>query len=391
MKVEPVAGVQPMLMKWARQSLGLSVAEVATRLKRSIDEVKAWESGSSAPTYPQLEKLAYEIYKRPLAVFFLPSPPEEAIPKREFRSLPIADLQTLLPDTHLRIRHAHAYQLALKELFDNRNPAEALIWGHITLKLDIAVDGQAHAVREALGISLDAQIRWKNEDSALKQWRQAIEDAGIFVFKNAFKQKEISGFCLQDREFPLIYLNNSTTKTRQIFSLLHELAHLLLNENGLSKFDKSYISQLLPAERRIEQFCNAIAAEILIPAVDFEQQSRDWPHNMDDSDEQPFDLLANRYSVSREVILRRFLDLNRVSQYRYNQLAKQWNEQQKKSSGGGDWYSTQQTYISRRFAQEVVSRYYRQQLSIEQASDLLGIKAKNFAGLEACVLKGATA
>lgn len=391
MKIEPVAGVQPALMKWARQSLGLSVADVATRLKRSIDEVEAWEVGSSAPTYPQLEKLAYEIYKRPLAVFFLPVPPEEAVPEHEFRTLPRADLQALLPDTHLRIRRAHAYQLGLKELFDNRNPVEEFIWRHIILTPDVPVSVQAQSIRDALGISLDTQVSWQGDDDfALKQWRQAIENAGVFIFKDTFKQKEISGFCLVDREFPLIYLNNSTAKTRQIFSLLHELAHLLLQKNGLSKFDKAYIEQLPPLEKRIEQFCNAVAAEVLIPSNDFEQQTQSWPHDLDKIEEQHFAGLAKRYGVSREAVLRRFRDQNRVSQARYEQLAKQWTGQQKKS-GGGDWFNTQGTYISRRFMQEVFSRHYRQQISAERAADLLGIKAKNFAGLEQAVLKGAAA
>ncbi len=72
----------------------------------------------------------------------------------------------------------------------------------------------------------------ESDTIALKQWRQAVEDCGVFVFKAAFKQKDISGFCLMDESLPVIYLNNSTTKTRQIFSLLHELAHLLLSING---------------------------------------------------------------------------------------------------------------------------------------------------------------
>jgi len=83
----------------------------------------------------------------------------------------------------------------------------------------------------------------------LKYWRQAVEEAGVFVFKNSFKQKDISGFCLRDEDLPIIYLNNSTSKTRQIFSLLHELAHLLLNMNGLSKFDSDYIDRLPSKEK----------------------------------------------------------------------------------------------------------------------------------------------
>lgn len=76
-----------------------------------------------------------------------------------------------------------------------------------------------------------------------------------------------------DESLPVIYLNNSTTKTRQIFSLLHELAHLLLSINGLSKFDTDYIARLPESEKQLEIFCNAIAAEILIPGRDFTIQA----------------------------------------------------------------------------------------------------------------------
>ena len=74
MKSEPVAGVRPEVMRWARESIGLSVSDVAGRLKRPVQEIAAWEVGDAFPSYPQLEKLAYQIYKRPLAVFFLPAP-----------------------------------------------------------------------------------------------------------------------------------------------------------------------------------------------------------------------------------------------------------------------------------------------------------------------------
>ena len=128
MKYEPVVGIQPKVIRWARQTIGLSIAEVALRLKRPKEEIESWETGDASPSYPQLEKLAYQIYKRPLAVFFLPEPPEEATPEREFRTLPQTDLQTLASNTHLQIRRAHAFRLALMELFDERNPSDRLIW-----------------------------------------------------------------------------------------------------------------------------------------------------------------------------------------------------------------------------------------------------------------------
>lgn len=390
MKTEPIVGIQPTILQWARESLGMSVEDVALKLKRSPEEISAWESGAASPTYAQLETLAYNVFKRPVAVFFLPKPPEEPTPVREFRTLPDADLQTLHVDTYLQIRRARAYQLSLKELFDGRNPSPHPLWREIKLTAEKPVPEQAQAIRRALGISLDQQIAWKSAEVALKSWREAIEQAGIFVFKAPFKQKDISGFCLLDAEFPLIYLNNSTTKTRQIFSLLHEAAHLLLSVNGISKCDEAYISQLPPRERRLEQFCNRVAAEVLIPADDFATQINRLPGNVESAPDHLFASLASRYGVSRESVLRRLFDLGRIGNRFYERKAKLWASQ-KSDPGGGNWYASQKTYLSDRFAQEVLRRYYRNQLSVEQASEFLGVKAKNFSGLEQRILQGATA
>lgn len=357
-------------------------------MKRHPEEIEAWEEGRDAPTYPQLEKLAYQIYKRPLAVFFLPSPPEESLPQREFRTLPDGEMQTLSRDTYLHIRRAHAYQIALQELFDGHNPAERRIWKTVSLTRSKSVTAQAETIRSYLGITLEKQVAWTSDDQALKAWRKSVEDSGIFVFKAAFKQKDISGFCLVDEHLPVIYLNNSTTKTRQIFSLLHELAHLLFSMNGLSKFDTSYIDQLPTAEKSVEQFCNAIAAEILIPEADFYLQTKQFPADVTKATETQFSSLAGRYGVSREAILRRFLDQRRVDKAFYESRAKFWAAQ-KQQGGGGNWYLNQGAYLSDRFAKEVISRHYRHQLTLEQAADFLGIKPKNFAGFEERMLRGA--
>lgn len=390
MTKETVQGIQPEMFRWARTTVGLSVAEVASMLKRPSEEIEAWESGVDAPTYPQLEKLAYQIYKRPLALFFLPAPPNEVLPQHEFRTLPNSDLQSLHRDTYMQIRRAHAYQIALKELFDNRNPVGKCIWQTIPLNPSDDIVEQAKRIRDFLNVPLTEQLSWKSDEIALKKWRQSIENSGIFVFKAAFKQSDISGFCLIDSNLPIIYLNNSSSKTRQTFSLLHELAHVLLGVNGLSKFDTGYIEHLPVAEKRLEQFCNAIAAEVLIPSTDFYQQINSFPENIEQASEEQFSALANRYAVSREAVLRRFLDQGRVTRGFYEQKAKFWASQ-KKAGGGGNYYLNQGAYLSDRFTKEVVSRHYKHQISLEQASEYLGIKPKSFAGFEERVLQGAGA
>lgn len=386
MRGEPIVGIQPSVMRWARESAGMSVDDVASRLKRHAAEVESWESGGGAPTYPQLEKLAYELYRRPLAVFFLPSPPQEASPRQEFRTLPEEDLANLSRDTYLHLRKARAYQLGLRELYDNNNPAQLKIWRQISLKRGEDIGKQAAAIRQVLGIDLQIQTGWSNDDVALKGWRAAIERVGVFIFKDSFRQQTISGFCLRDDAFPLIYINNSTTKTRQIFSLLHELAHILFDVSGISKFDISYIAQLPEREMHIEVFCNAIAAEVLMPSAEFWKASTSSLESVDQLPDEYFAHLAKLFGVSREAVLRRFLDHGRASRVFYEAKAKEWLGQMTREGGGGSWYNSKGAYLSDTLLREVTARRLRGQLSTERAAEYLGVKPATVPGLEDRVL-----
>jgi len=390
MKGEPVSGIQPSLLKWARESANMTTADVADSLKKPVALVDAWESGSDAPTYSQLETLAYDLYKRPLAMFFLPSPPNEPSPKAEFRSLPERDLAELNRETVLLIRKARAFQLALDELFDGRSPAQAPLWRSITLTPGRPIPPLASRVRVELGLPFESQLlaNYGSDDEALKTWRHAIEARGIFVFKHTFKQSDISGFCLRHAEFPVIMINNSTTKTRQIFSLLHELAHILADRSGISSFDESKIDRLTPRERAIEVYCNAVAAEILVPVEDFRAQIAQLPANVETASNDQFAALASRYHVSRAVILRRLLDGDRVSQNFYATKTQEWDAQRAEKGSGGNYYATQNAYLSERFLGEVLSRYARRQLSREDAADLVGIAPKNLSRLQDQFMQG---
>ncbi|MDR3448754.1 MAG: XRE family transcriptional regulator [Alphaproteobacteria bacterium] len=387
----PVSGIQPSLLRWARTSANMPVSVVAAKLRRPVAEIESWENGESAPSYPQLEKLAYELYKRPLATFFLPAPPSEPDVKAEFRSLPDEDLETLSRDTLFLIRKARAYQLALRELFGERTPADRPIWRTIQLSTSQPVARQANQIRNALGVSIDQQRAWQDDDTALKQWRRAIEARGVFVFKHTFKQREISGFCLSQAEFPVIMINNSTTKTRQVFSLLHELAHVLFMRDGISTFDETRIEGLPVQDKTIERFCNAIAAEVLVPMADFRAQIRGLDGNLENAGEDQFAALAKRYHVSRAVVLRRMLDEKRVSASFYQIKSSEWDAQKKAEGSGGNYHATQNAYLSERFLQEVFARYARRQISRDEVADFIDIKPRNVERLQDLVLRGAAA
>lgn len=384
-----VSGVNPKILKWAREKSGYSLDEVSKILNKNIEVLVEWESGESIPTYGQLEKIAYQLYKRPIAIFFFPEPPDEPDPRQSFRTLPEFEIENLAPDTFHAIRKAEAMQIALTELNDGFNPTEQKIFRDIKINQSSDVENVSTHVRKYLGIDLEQQVEWRDSREALDEWRRIIQEKGIYIFKRSFSQGDISGFCLSDSEFPVIYLNNSTAKTRQIFTIFHELAHILLNINGITKRDSRYINSLIGTAKDIEVFCNRFAAQILVPSKDFDTWlKKGWLI------EDLVDYLANRYKVSREVILRKLLDKNIVDNQYYEAKVKQWLEEytkQNKRENGGNYYATQATYLGDKFLDLAFSKYYQGRFSVEQLADYLNVKVKSIAGLEEFVLKRGSA
>jgi len=381
-----VAGINPEIIRWAREKAGYSLEEVAQAFKKDVELIRAWESGNATPTYTQLEKLAYQLYKRPIALFFFPSPPPETDAKQSFRTLPDFEIDKLSHDTRYALRQARAMQIGLAELNNGVNPSQQKIFRDLNVTKDDA-ERASQVARNYLGISLDDQIKWKNKEEALENWREIVQDKGVFVFKRSYKQKDISGFSLVDPEFPVIYLNNSTAPSRQLFTIFHELGHVLLNANGVTKSSDRYISSLVGDAKEIEIFCNKFAAELLVPSHDFDQQM-----NLHEPLEQQIKRLADRYNVSREVILRKFLNKNLVSAAYYEEKAREWNEEyqkyaqlqkeKRKGKPSGDYYATQAVYLGYKFLALAFDKYYEGNVSREQLADYLNVKVKNISQLE---------
>jgi Zn-dependent peptidase ImmA (M78 family)/transcriptional regulator with XRE-family HTH domain len=374
------SAVNPKILQWARERAGYTVDEVAVRLKKPVVVVRAWEGGTDAPTFRQLEEMADGLYKRPVALFFFPQPPDEPEPGAAFRTLSPTDLERLQPDMRYALREALGYQESLRELTGGRNPATRLITQDFTVEEVPSLDALAAAVREYLGVSLSDQAEWASSEEAFKKWRERIEDAGVFVFKRAFKQKGISGFCLYDQTFPVLMINNSTSHTRQVFSLFHELAHLLYAEGGITLDDTGYISRLTGRNKRIEVACNRFAAELLLPEASFP-----WSQFKGGNVKQSVVKVAQRFTVSREVVLRRLLDRGLVAEATYAKWTADWNEEFTRSRAvrsGGNYYATQATYLGHSFLRLALSQLHSGRLSLEEAGHHLGVKARNVARLE---------
>lgn len=378
--------VNPVMLRWARETAGLKIEDVAHKFKKDNAEILSWESGDDSPTYVQLEKLAYEIYKRPVAIFFFPEPPQEESPKQSFRTLPEQEILMLTPRLRFLIRQAKLQQLNLSELYDNVNPVSHHIVRDLSFRPNISVVEMASNVRKYLNIDITTQFSWKNVGIAFKNWRNILEEHGIFVFKEAFKTDDFSGFCLYDKQFPVIYVDNSKPDSRQIFTLFHELAHLLFGTGGVDTRLENYINFLQGDNRTIEILCNRFGGEFLVPDSDFNQRTAGVSIN-----DELIQQLANQYCVSREVILRKFLDRKKVDQQYYNTKVEQWAKVAEKSGeGGGNYYLTKGVYLGERYIEKAFNKYYQKNISIEQLAEYLSVKVKNISGMESLLFhKGA--
>lgn len=379
-----VLPVNPEVLKWARTSLGLSLEEAAPRLGRTFkaERLKEWEKGNGSPTYPQLERLAHEIYKRPVAVFFFPIVPEEENLKTEFRTLPDTMVDELPAEIVKVYRKAKLFQIYLEELQEGEKPVATSLLNMFEVKgryLDASITKD---VRKTLGISVEEQSEWRSPETAFGKWRDALEVNGIFVFKDAFRNDDYSGFCLYHRKYPIIFVNNSMPASRQVFTLFHELGHLLLHVGGIDFRSYGIVQLLRGYHLDVEVGCNRFANELLVPQEVFNSFK---PVVSEASIEE----LAVYFSVSREVILRNYLDRGLVDNNYYEELASKWAAQvKKKGQSRGNYYYTQKAYLGDRYINLVYQNYYQNRITADSAADYLNIKPKNFPAFEHIVMEG---
>lgn len=287
------------------------------------DKVEAWEKGISSPTYTQLENLAYKVFKRPLAVFFRNEPPKEAPIEKDFRNLTSSEITHLSTEMRLVLRKAKRLQNLVRELNKDNEPVPVYKKFKVTIK-DNPV-AAANRLREFLGLTIEEQKKWKPNNS-FDHFKEYIENIGIYVFQFQMPFEEARAFSLTD-DFPVVVLNTEDAKNGRIFSLFHELCHILFNIGGVFK-DKEN-KNLTSEYAVIENFCNRFAASFLIPEeffkkdIEFENQaSQEWS-------EKDLERLSKLYSVSKEVVLRKLVDLNLATKLFYFRKKKAWNKELK--------------------------------------------------------------
>lgn len=370
---EKMTSINPKILVWCREVSGISFEDASTKF--GTEKLSSWENGNDFPTYSQLQQLC-DYYRKPVAVCFFPEPPEYKNVAASFRTVPSIVKHSLFNRNICKlIDDARTLQLNLYELNDNENPAYVWFASH---SFNSELTLMAAELRQLLNVPLSRQKRIKKTSDHFEFWREKFAEIGIYVFKEAFGTESISGFCLYDDVFPVIYINNSLSFTRQIFTLFHELCHIIFKTSGIDILnDQSYHDILSAPDLEIERKCNAFSGAFLVPDDDFAKQIKG-----NRPSEEFVSNLAEGYGVSREVILRKFLDLGKISPNEYLDRSAQYTQDyfrakkssSEKNSTHGNYYNTQASYKGHSYTELVFSRYYSNKISLAQAAKYMNMK-----------------
>lgn len=361
--------VEPAVLIWARESIGMSIDAVVKKIKGiTINTIKEWEKkeGTAKPTFAQIEKLS-KIYKRPLSAFLLPAPPKEPPFPKDFRKRPSEEKQSLNPKTYLAIRKARRFQYSAIELIKELGEESKKI--PIKANLSDNPEMLAEKVRIQFGIKGFPRRASFTKEIALEKWIKILENNGILVFQISItKNKEIGGFSLIDEYVPVIVLRRSDETSAKIFTLFHELAHLLLREGGICDLESD-----IPHER----FCNHFAGAFLVPKdkllnhsiVKAKARTREWPENL-------LRNISRDFNVSREVILRRLWILGLTTREYYLKKHKEWKSKYKKPFGRKDKKTEIKICLQERgkkYTSMVFDAYERKKINEIRVADYLGV------------------
>lgn len=373
--------VQPAVLRWARESIGLSPVGAARKIDVPDDRVAQWESGETKPTVAQLRKAA-EVYNRALAVFFLPTPPSDFDTMRDFRRLDGAEAGEWSSDLHREYRRAHIQRdnaLELLELEDNMPPT---LWKSPVPTGDDA-DLAAQARQTILGASpLALPTSGDKPYEHLNTWTTGLEEVGVLALASAggrVKLDEMRAFSLYFDDLPVIMVNGADSARGRLFSLLHEYVHLILHTSGLC--DMVTDPRATTPDRRLEARCNAIAADILMPrrlvlarpdVIARSNEPTSWTYETLRSAAAPF-------GVSAEAFLRRLVTLGRVDMAFYQALRPQFiaayeDEENKTRAGGGNWYRTTARDLGKGYVRRVTSAHRRRVIDSYTAATYLNVK-----------------
>ena len=378
--MELMIGVNGEIIKWAREFLNITIDEAVRSLHLAKEKYTAYEEGSDFPTYPKLKEIS-NLYKRPVGVFFLDTPPKIDI-KADLRSLSDVIKNSLSKKVVLSLEKAKVYQENLKELYGEK---ECKFFSYDYDGLD--VEKLAVKVRDILEFPLSVQKERSSAKVLLELLREKFYSLGIYIFKDSFGDDSVSGLCIYDKQYPVIMLNNKMSFTRQVFTLFHELYHLIVKINGIEIVEESFLNELNTRQRKVEMKCDKFANEFLIPTIDFKKIIDKKIIN-----EELIKNVANIYCVSREAILYKLMENNYISSDEYYIFKQAMGltviRDNKNKKAGGNPYYTKLSYLGQQYTKEIFSQLFTGKIDKFKACEFLGTKVDHIGTFEIMLYRG---
>ena len=366
-----VVNIKPNIITWAIERAGYELQDFAANFPR----VKDWLENKKQPTVKQLEKFSHKVHL-PFGYLFLPEPPTEKLPIPFFRTNQRGssneNVSVNVYDTIMLMQHRQGW---LRDFLKENDYERLPFVGKYSDSQNIAQI--VSDIRQVLGLDNEWASSFPKLETAIDHLTQRIEDAGIIVVFNGvvenntsrpIKVDECRGFVLVDEIAPFMFVNNADGKAAQLFTIVHELAHIWTGHSAGFDF-----RQLLPANDPVEILCDRVAAEFLVPEVSF---NRIWDERADIA------YVAKHFKVSQIVIARRALDLRKISKTSffkfYNNYVNQVQYKKESRASGGDFYATTRKRLSLTFAARINQAVKSNQLLYRDAYKLTSLKGDTF-------------
>ncbi|HEY0794298.1 MAG TPA: XRE family transcriptional regulator [Acidisarcina sp.] len=227
------------MLRWARERRALDHSQLSKKTKISIEQLRQWEEEISFPPFSKAELLA-NVLKIPFGFLFLSNPPSDASPIPDFRTVDGKSFGNPSPDLLSVISQARTKQEWYRE-YSEGNGAPTLAFTGV-LNMESGVDDVANAISEAVGINDQARLSVNSSAAFLKLLSEAAQEAGILVLRSGvvgrgnpsrLSVSEFRGFALADPYAPLVFINSRDAPAAQVFTLVHELAHIWINRTGI--------------------------------------------------------------------------------------------------------------------------------------------------------------
>ncbi len=365
--------IQPEFFSWACERARLDPIVLCHR----FENYPEWERGEKKPTMKQLEAFANATYT-PIGYFFLPEPPQEEIPIPDLRTIRNQAIRRPSPNLLDTIYTMQRRQAWLREELIECEAESLDFVGSARVSDD--PQGVGLEMRRMVGLAdgwAGAVCTWRE---AVGKLRRSIEELGVTavingVVGNNTRRKldveEFRGFTLSDEYAPLVFVNGADAKSAQMFTLVHELAHIWLGQSALTNTGLT-----AQPSQEIESWCDQAAAEFLVPAEEMRACWRKARH-----DESPFEIIARRFKVSPIVAGRRAMDLSLVSRemfFKFYENHIKIERKPRSDSGGGDFYNNQNSRVGERFAIQVILAAKGGRVSFKEAYDLTGLHGGSF-------------